>query len=115
SSRSEAALEAGEFDVFLGKMHHHMLLPGWLSTFHPDVEQLRSDIAGVLASTPFGRLVALEVKRRNKGFYEFPGPRIEYAEFAASSPSVHNLPIHELSVALDAAGDVTLNARDGRE
>ena len=115
SSRSEAALAAGEFEIFLGKMHHHMLIPGWLTTFHPDVDGLRDDIAGMLKQPPFDRLAAIEVMRRNKGFYDFPAARIEFGESAQPSADRVTLSIYELSVALDASGELILRTCDGRE
>jgi len=51
--------------------------------FQDFVRPLVVDVLADVEISPFDRLVALEVMRRNKGFYDFPGTRIEYAEFGS--------------------------------
>jgi Lantibiotic dehydratase, N terminus len=53
--------------------------------------------------------------RRNKGFYDFPAARIEFGEFAQPAADRQTLQIHELTVTLNAEGELTLRTRDGHD
>jgi Lantibiotic dehydratase, N terminus len=61
--------------VVVARVHHHLLLRGWLTTFATARERFDEQ---ALAWTRMAgrRVVALGVSRRNKGFYSFPGPRL---------------------------------------
>jgi len=108
SAASEEALTDGSFDVFLGKLHHHMLLPSWLTTFMDDDAGLRAELSHLLAEPGLRQLVGLEVMRRNKGFYAFAGPRITYAEAPSADVQEERVPMHELEVVLDSDGGLAL-------
>jgi hypothetical protein len=61
--------------VVVSRVHHHLLLPGWLTTFAEDPGKFDQQVLAWVRSV--GRkVVALGVSRRNKGFYRFPGPRL---------------------------------------
>ncbi|HEY6797963.1 MAG TPA: hypothetical protein VI248_25080 [Kineosporiaceae bacterium] len=73
-----AAVEhLGSSRLVLSRCHHHLLTEGWLGTMHrPDggTEAFGADAAGWAARHP--GVVALDVGRRNKGWYRFPGRRV---------------------------------------
>jgi Lantibiotic dehydratase, N terminus len=63
-------------EIVVARMHHHLLLPGWLTTFHDAPAAIEAQVSGWLA-TGFGqRTLALATSRRNKGFYRWPGRRM---------------------------------------
>lgn len=70
----------GDFQILVRKLHHALPIPGWLGTMHPDPDRFENDMAQLLRQPGFDRLIALEVQRRNKGFYNFPGRRVVYSE-----------------------------------
>lgn len=110
SAADEDALRQGHFDVFLGKLHHHLLVPSWLTTFLPDEAGLRSELRQLLSTKGLDRLVGLEVMRRNKGFYAFTGTRILYAEEPAPDLDVERLFMRDLLVGVDEHGQLRLFA-----
>lgn len=69
-----------EFQVLLRKLHHALPIPGWLSTMHPDRGAMTAAMQAFLQKPGFNQLIALQVQRRNKGFYAFPGRRAVYSE-----------------------------------
>jgi hypothetical protein len=75
---SPVEIAAGRWRTVLGRVHHHLLINGWLATFHPDLARFESAAAAWLARQPAGSVVALSAGRRNKGFYRFPGCEVEY-------------------------------------
>ncbi|GII65106.1 hypothetical protein Skr01_51910 [Sphaerisporangium krabiense] len=92
----------GTWRVLLARVHHHLLLTGWLTTFHPDPAAFDRAAADWLDGD--GRdVVALATSRRNKGFYRFPGPRLV---FNAADPDARDDNV--------AAADCTVELRDGR-
>jgi hypothetical protein len=62
--------------VVVARMHHHLLLPGWLTTFHDDPAAVEAQVAGWLSTGLGRRTMALATSRRNKGFYRWPGRRM---------------------------------------
>jgi hypothetical protein len=60
--------------LLLSRCHHQLLTDGWLATMHPDPTAFAADATAWLATQP--QLVGLDVGRRNKGYYLFPGRRI---------------------------------------
>ncbi len=78
------AAPAGEItpenvEVILGRVHHHLLLWGWLCAFYPDRRKFEFTTRDWLRRDPSATsLVGLELGRRNKGFYCFPGRRAGY-------------------------------------
>ncbi len=70
----------GAFDVVLARVHHHLLLYSWLCAFHPDRAAHESVASSWLAREPSAKnVVSLAIRRRNKGFYRFPGRTLIYA------------------------------------
>jgi len=62
--------------VLVARVHHHLLLEGWLTMFAPAPERFADQVGWWLNGTSAGRrTVGLATSRRNKGFYRFPGPR----------------------------------------
>lgn len=71
---------AEDFQVVLSRVHHHLLLWSWLAAFYPDRGRYESVSRRWLSHEPSARnLLGLSVRRRNKGFYRFPGRRLVYA------------------------------------
>jgi hypothetical protein len=63
--------------VLLARVHHHLLLEGWLTTFVDDPRRITAQVRAWLNGSTSGRLLAaLATTRRNKGFYRFPGRRV---------------------------------------
>ncbi|WP_331742424.1 lantibiotic dehydratase family protein [Kitasatospora sp. NBC_00085] len=101
-----AALDAGRFDVVIARVHHHLLLESWLSVAHPDPDAFGAAAARWVAEsgTPQG-LVGLDVSRRNKGFYVFPGDRVALRPLRADDAG---------DARLARAGDYHVHRADGR-
>jgi hypothetical protein len=77
---ADAAGEPPAFDLVLSRVHHHLLVWGWLSAFFPDRRRFERSVRSWLDDDgDAAGLVALAFPRRNKGFYSFPGPRLAYA------------------------------------
>ncbi len=65
---------ADGMEILLARVHHHLLVYGWLAAFHPRPERFRRVSARFVGGEPGAAgLTALAVRRRNKGFYAFPG------------------------------------------
>nr|WP_223768049.1 lantibiotic dehydratase [Streptomyces huiliensis] len=96
------AASRGEYRVMVARVHHHLLLTGWLGTFHPDPAAF-DRIAAEWLERQDGRVIGLATSRRNKGFYRFPGPRLV---FTAGDPDARtdNVP----------AAACTVEVREGR-
>ncbi|WP_171166069.1 lantibiotic dehydratase [Streptomyces sp. I05A-00742] len=63
--------------VVLARVHHHLLLRGWLTTFAEAPERFDRQVREWLEGCAEGRITrALATTRRNKGFYRFPGRRV---------------------------------------
>lgn len=85
AARNAEALARGEYLAVLSRLHHHLLVWSWLFCFHPDRASLERDLRIELAAPAYAPLAALEVTRRNKAFYDFPGPVVEYQMHSTSS------------------------------
>lgn len=116
ASSSISAMMAGEFQLVLGKLHSHLLVPGWMTIFHPNCDQLREDLYRELNETPvFRQLVVPEVVRRNKGFYDFPGRGMQFSERSVKKPD-DVIPIYDLEVLLKEDGTLGLrNKKTGEQ
>ncbi|MCK8504157.1 lantibiotic dehydratase [Myxococcus fulvus] len=102
------------FEVMLARVHHHLLLRSWLSAFFPSKERYAAVASRWLESDPSARgLVGLSIRRRNKGFYVFPGRRLVYSvsdvldvEDGALTPGdVKVLPTSQGPVLVDGKGE----------
>lgn len=102
------------FEVMLARVHHHLLLWSWLSAFQPERERYASVASRWLDADPAARgLVGLSIRRRNKGFYVFPGRRLVYSvsdvldveEGALTPGDVQVTPTPEGPVLRDARGE----------
>ncbi len=63
-----------QLQILLARVHHHLLLYSWLATFHPRPEAYRAVAERFVSHEPgVAGLTALSVRRRNKGFYAYPG------------------------------------------
>lgn len=71
---------ADGYQIILARVHHHLLLYNWLAAFYPDRARFESVANRWLTGNPDGEsLVQLTIRRRNKGFYVFPGKRLVYS------------------------------------
>ena len=115
AASSLQALERGEFQIVLGKLHHHLLVPNWMTCFYPDVELLRSDLRRYLQDIPaFKRLACPGLRRRNKGFYDFPGQVIEFSEYTLKSAG-ETIPLYDLQVVRRPGGRLELERKSTHE
>lgn len=100
--------------VVLARVHHHLALNGWLTTFADDPARFDAEVVAWLTGSEEGRATAcLATSRRNKGFYQFPGPRVlvTAVDHEGREPSVA---ARELVVTAD--GDrPKVTGPDGRE
>ncbi|AKQ65431.1 hypothetical protein A176_002343 [Myxococcus hansupus] len=105
--------DGGGFEVMLARVHHHLLLWSWLSAFQPERERYASVASRWLEKDDAARgLVGLSIRRRNKGFYVYPGRRLVYSvsdvldvEDGALTPrDVKVLPTPEGPVLVDGQG-----------
>ncbi|NTX62835.1 hypothetical protein HUA74_19495 [Myxococcus sp. CA051A] len=106
--------EDAGFEVMLARVHHHLMLRSWLSAFFPSRERYSAVASRWLDADPAARgLVGLSIRRRNKGFYVFPGRRLVYAvsdvldvEDGAMTPAdVKVLPTSQGPVLVDGKGE----------
>lgn len=75
-----AKKDGAGFEVMLARVHHHLLLRSWLSAFFPSRERYSAVASRWLEADPAAKgLVGLSIRRRNKGFYVFPGRRLVYS------------------------------------
>ncbi|MFF5718828.1 lantibiotic dehydratase [Streptomyces buecherae] len=89
--------------VLLARVHHHLLLEGWLTTFWDDTDRITRQVRTWLTgAAPGRRLAALATTRRNKGFYRFPGRRVLIAHVD-----------HEGGTDTVAGDQLTVRLRDG--
>jgi len=106
--------DGGGFEVMLARVHHHLLLWSWLSAFHPERTRYASVASRWLERDASARgLVGLAIRRRNKGFYVYPGRRLVYSvsdvldveEGALTPRGVKVLPTPEGPVLVDGQGE----------
>ena len=110
-----SALEAGEFLPVLSRVHHHMPVWGWLFCFHDDRAGLDAGLRRFLeGGRAYALMASLEVGRRNKGFYDFPGPVVELSR-ASGRPRDQVIRASELEVALEGGRLVLRRAPGGPE
>ncbi|NVJ05271.1 lantibiotic dehydratase [Myxococcus sp. AM001] len=102
------------FEVMLARVHHHLLLWSWLSAFQPERERYASVASRWLEQDAAARgLVGLAIRRRNKGFYVYPGRRLVYSvsdvldvdEGALTPGDVKVLPTTDGPVLVDGKGE----------
>ncbi|MFE8599936.1 lantibiotic dehydratase [Archangium violaceum] len=107
-----AATDKG-FEVMCARVHHHLMLWSWLSAFYPDRARYESVAGQWLEREPAAKgLVGLAIRRRNKGFYVYPGRKLMYSvsdvldvEQGALKPhDVKVLPTREGPVLVDGEG-----------
>lgn len=101
----------GDARLLLSRCHHHLLTDGWLATMAEDRAGFSAAADAWLARRP--HLVGLDVGRRNKGYYRYPGRRI------ALRPRSHDddtdvLHIQQVSVVRAGEGVRALDP-EGRE
>jgi hypothetical protein len=71
---SPGAIARGEAAIVFARVHHHLLVRGWLDTWHPRPDEFDRAARDWLAREPdAASLVPLVIRRRNKGYYAFPG------------------------------------------
>ncbi|WP_338865468.1 lantibiotic dehydratase [Myxococcus stipitatus] len=108
-----AKKEGAGFEVMLARVHHHLLLRSWLSAFFPSRERYSAVASRWLEEDPAAKgLVGLSIRRRNKGFYVFPGRRLVYSvsdvldveEGALTPGDVKVLPTPQGPALVDAHG-----------
>ncbi|HEX7734151.1 MAG TPA: lantibiotic dehydratase [Ktedonobacteraceae bacterium] len=108
ASTSIEAMQRGEFQIVLGKLHHHLLVPNWMTCFYGDKAGLAADLRSYLEHVPaFQQLVCPEVIRRNKGFYDFPGRMVEFSERSLKSRE-EVVPLYDIQVVEQADGTLGL-------
>jgi hypothetical protein len=96
---SPEGARAEDFQVILSRVHHHLLLWSWLAAFYPDRARYEAVSRRWLEHEPTARnLLGLSVRRRNKGFYRFPGRRLVYAVTDAMDIDREALTADRLSV-----------------
>ncbi|WP_164986425.1 lantibiotic dehydratase [Rhizobium leguminosarum] len=100
-------VEHGHYRVVLRKIHHALPIPSWLTTMHPDPGAVECDTRRWLNEAGYSRLIALEVRRRNKGFYAFPGRRAVYSEQVVD-PAIQTVSASRLEIERDEDGGVAL-------
>ncbi|MFE1409764.1 hypothetical protein ACFW6F_02940 [Streptomyces sp. NPDC058746] len=84
------AIAAGRFTVVVSRVHHHLLLESWLSVAHPEPARFAADaVAWVAEHGSATGLVGLDVSRRNKGYYLFPGDRMALRPLRADDVRGH--------------------------
>ncbi|MFP2931148.1 lantibiotic dehydratase [Pyxidicoccus sp. 3LG] len=102
------------FEVMLARVHHHLLLWSWLSAFQPERTRYASVASRWLDADPSAKgLVGLSIRRRNKGFYVYPGRRLVYSvsdvldveEGALTPGDVKVRPTPEGPVLVDGKGE----------
>ncbi|RJS18784.1 hypothetical protein DRW03_24300 [Corallococcus sp. H22C18031201] len=109
-----AKKEGEGFEVMLARVHHHLLLWSWLGAFYPDRARYAAVAERWLKADPAAKgLVGMAIRRRNKGFYVFPGRRLLYSvsdvldveEGALTPAAVKVLPTREGPVLVDGKGE----------
>lgn len=102
---SPEALVRGQYTILLARVHHHLLVWNWLSTFYPDRVRFEQVARTWLEHEPTARsIIGLELSRRNKAFYCFPGRRT----------AMPNVNLVEGQQNLLSANDLTVVANNGK-
>ena len=111
---SAEGIRVGSIRAVLSRVHHHLLVGGWLSIFYPDHQRYDAVARQWLENEPSAAsLVGLELSRRNKGFYSFPGTRftVPGVHVAAKESDVRSAA--DLTVKIHEDGP-TLHDADGK-
>lgn len=102
---SPDAIARGQYHIMLGRVHHHLLLWSWLSTFYPNRDVYDQVACTWLKQEPTAQaIIGLELSRRNKAFYSFPGRRIVMPSVSLMDSQ------HEVI----SAGDLKVVAHNGK-
>lgn len=104
----------GEVQVMLARVHHHLLLSSWLTAFHPDASVYEASAKAFVQRASEPALLGLAVRRRNKGFYAYPGPRLLQSVADALEAKPGDLSPRAVKVQVAPQG-LTLRLPDGRE
>lgn len=124
SAPSPEAIAAGRFDVLLARVHHHLLPWSWLCGFHGDRPAFDRSTRAWLAEEPDARgLLGMAVRRRNKGFYCYPGRQVASslsdaidAGGGSSGFALNNELVDPLDISVTRDGDrPVLKDRAGQE
>lgn len=93
------ALRRGDALLVIGGIHSQCLIPNWMTIFHPCPEELTAAFHQWQERVGHrDGMAALELRRRNKAFYQFPGTRIEIADRALSAASA--VPVRDVYVGI---------------
>ncbi|MET9819407.1 lantibiotic dehydratase [Streptomyces sp. NPDC006355] len=87
--KASSASDLSEADLLVARIHHHLLVPSWLGTMHPDQDGFAA-AAERWVQAQRGRLIGFDFGRRNKGYYRFPGTEVALrpAAWNDSEPAV---------------------------
>lgn len=108
-----APAPGASWKVILSRVHHHMLIWGWLGTFF-DRSRYEASAVNWLEKEPGAAgIVGLSVRRRNKGFYRFPGTRVSQSVTDAADLADGSLTPRDVFVKATERGPQLLD-RDGK-
>lgn len=111
AASSPQAIADGQMDIVLSRVHHHLMIWGWLARFFPSRQRYEKTATTWLEIEPSAHgLVSLEVERRNKGFYSFPGTRLAMGAIARTEGQEMISPT-SLTVSLHPSGPVLRDTR----
>ncbi|WP_257455711.1 lantibiotic dehydratase family protein [Archangium lipolyticum] len=103
------------YEVMCARVHHHLMLWSWLSAFYPDRARYESVAGQWLEREPAARgLVGLAIRRRNKGFYVYPGRRLVYSVSDVLDVEQGALKPHEVKVLPTREGPVLVDGEGQR-
>ncbi len=111
AASSPQAIADGQMDIVLSRVHHHLMIWGWLARFFPSRQRYEKTATTWLECEPSAHgLVSLEVERRNKGFYSFPGTRLAMGAIARTEGQEMISPA-SLTISLHPSGPVLRDAQ----
>jgi hypothetical protein len=116
-AKNTQELKEGKGTIILAKLHHHLLMNNWMTYFHKDTDRLQADLQQVLTkmkTSDDATLAGIEVRRRNKAYYDYPGTVAVYAE----QPAEGKQTIHfsDLEVVLDPSiNELMLTTKEGEK
>ncbi|HZI03980.1 MAG TPA: lantibiotic dehydratase, partial [Archangium sp.] len=103
------------FEVMCARVHHHLMLWSWLSAFYPDRARYQSVAGQWLEREPAARgLVGLAIRRRNKGFYVYPGRKLMYSVSDVLDVEQGALKPHDVKVLPTGEGPVLVDGEGQR-
>lgn len=104
---SPEQIRAADFGVLLSRVHHHLLIWNWLAIFYPDRTAFEQVARSWLLSEPSAAgIVGLDLSRRNKGFYSFPGDRVVMPGVTVDQPHGAVLSANDLTVSAGPDGPI---------